>query len=301
MASDPIVAAILRGARARGLDPQAVLAVARVEGLGGGIGDQGTSFGPFQLHLGGAMPRGIANPQQWARSQAGINYALDRIAGVARGKRGRAAVNAIVRRFERPARPDAEVARALGLYGGPLPAAGPLAQAPTSRVQQQPTLGQPGIDIGGVLNMTRSIVGLPESSFPLISQQVTRTPRPYTRQAAPQKVDMGAGFKHKRGKTINFLTAFAQPFGVQVTSTTHGNHVKGSYHYRGRAVDFGGDPRRMAALAKAALQHPQDFAEMFYTGPGHPGAFIKNGQIIPLSQLDRSVYAHHTNHVHIAR
>jgi len=300
MASDPIVSAILRGARARGLDPQAVLAVARVEGLGGGIGDHGTSFGPFQLHIGGALPRGIANPHQWARSQAGIDYALDRIASVARGKRGRAAVNAIVRRFERPARPDAEVARALGLYGGALPAAaGPL--LPRQPVLQQPdSIGRPGVDIGGVLNMTRSIVGLPESSVSLIPPPVAKVARPYTRQAVPQKVDM-AGFKHKTGKTINFLTAYAKPFGVQVTSTTHGNHVKGSYHYKGRAVDFGGSPQGMAALARAALSHPQDFVEMFYTGPGHPGFYIKNGKAYPLSSLDRSVYANHHDHVHLAR
>lgn len=105
-------------AAAMGLDPQAVLAVAHMEGLGGGVGDNGTSFGPFQLHLGGAMPRGVANPQAWANSPAGLDYALQRIAGVARGQKGAQAISSIVSRFERPANPAGEIAGAERAYGG---------------------------------------------------------------------------------------------------------------------------------------------------------------------------------------
>lgn len=119
MAQSPIVRQIIEGARARGIDPQAALAVARVEGLGGGVGDGGHAFGPFQLNdAGGVLTNRPGNHRQFAESPAGINWALDQIAGVARGLHGRGAVNAIVRRFERPANPDAEVQKALGLYGG---------------------------------------------------------------------------------------------------------------------------------------------------------------------------------------
>ena len=104
------------GALHYGLDPAAVLAVAGAEGMGGGVGDGGTSFGPFQLHIGGALPRG--KDRAWAESPAGIDYALRQIAAVARGLTGRAAVEAIVRRFERPANPDAEIARAWSSYQG---------------------------------------------------------------------------------------------------------------------------------------------------------------------------------------
>lgn len=99
----------------RGLDPNAVLAVATVEGgFSGSIGDSGTSYGPFQLHVGGALPAGKTNT--WARSTAGINYALDKIAGVAKGLTGRDAINAIVTKFERPAAPQAEVSKAFNIY-----------------------------------------------------------------------------------------------------------------------------------------------------------------------------------------
>lgn len=99
----------------RGLDPNAVLAVATVEGgFSGAVGDSGSSYGPFQLHVGGALPAGKTN--EWARSTVGINYALNRIASVAKGLTGKAAINAIVTKFERPAAPQAEVTKAYNIY-----------------------------------------------------------------------------------------------------------------------------------------------------------------------------------------
>lgn len=102
---------IWAGALRRGLDPYAVLADAKGEGLSGtgtaaGIGDNGTSFGPFQLHFGGAYPAGApttpAAAQAWASSPQGIDYALNRIQQVAQGKKGTDALAAIVSGFERP-------------------------------------------------------------------------------------------------------------------------------------------------------------------------------------------------------
>jgi hypothetical protein len=110
-------------ARARGLDPQAVLSVANAEGLSGRIGDNGHAFGPFQLNNAGGVITGRFPGQtpeqinQWAWSPQGVAYALGGIGNVARGLKGRQAVDAIVRRFERPADPSGEVARALSAYG----------------------------------------------------------------------------------------------------------------------------------------------------------------------------------------
>jgi hypothetical protein len=315
MASDPVVEALIRaGARQRGLDERAVIAVALGEGglrnRRNDIGDLagGGSYGPFQLYAQGALPRQFRGSPRaadaWAWSPAGINYALNQIAKVARGQRGRPAIEAIVRRFERPAAPGASIAKAWGRYGqvggggGAMSARSPAAEM--AGVPSPPPAASP--DLAGLFNLTRSIVGLPERTVPLTMSQPSALganappKRPYTRMQQPNL----AGPKLKRGKTIDFLTHFAKPFGVTVTSTTGGRHVKNSWHYKGRAVDVGGDPRRMAAVARAALQHPQDFVEMFYTGPGHPGFYIKNGKALPLSQLDRSVYDNHGDHVHLA-
>ena len=110
-----------------GLDPSAVLAVTSQEGAGGGIGDAGTSFGPWQLHVGGAFPTTIngkptsdwslAQKQAWAWSTAGVNYALAGMSSVASGLTGDAAVSAIVTGFERPYNPAAEIAGAEAAYG----------------------------------------------------------------------------------------------------------------------------------------------------------------------------------------
>lgn len=109
-------ALIAQMARQRGLDPAAVLSIASVEGgFNGAIGDNGTSFGPFQMHEGGALPSGRGN--QWANSRQGIAYALDHIASVARGLHGRQAIAAISSRFERPANVPAEIAKAASRYG----------------------------------------------------------------------------------------------------------------------------------------------------------------------------------------
>jgi len=105
-----------------GLDPDALIAVAQSEGLGtagdhgtgGGVGDNGTSFGPFQLHVGGALPQGRG--RAWAESRAGIDYALGQIGSVAKGLHGSDAISNIVSQFERPAKPLAEIQRALSYY-----------------------------------------------------------------------------------------------------------------------------------------------------------------------------------------
>lgn len=100
-----------------GVDPRAALAIASVEGgFHGSVGDNGTSFGPFQLHEGGALPHGRG--AQWANSRAGIDYAMRHIASVAHGLHGRQAIAAISSRFERPADVPAEIAKAMSRYGG---------------------------------------------------------------------------------------------------------------------------------------------------------------------------------------
>ncbi len=119
-----VTSLIVREALALGLDPRAVIAVAKQEGglrnRRGDIGDLsgGGSYGPFQLYAQGALPgRFRGKPAQadaWAWSPAGIRYALGRMASAgAAGLSGAAAIKAIVNRFERPANPQREIANAI--------------------------------------------------------------------------------------------------------------------------------------------------------------------------------------------
>ena len=123
----PIIVAAAR--RRRPNDPTfplVVLAIAQGEGgltLPTTAGDGGTSFGPFQLHEGGALPAG--KDEAWANSPEGIDWAVGQIDDATKGLSGEAAIAAGVRRFERPAAPAPEVARDTAWYrtqgarGGP--------------------------------------------------------------------------------------------------------------------------------------------------------------------------------------
>lgn len=100
-----------------GVDPRAADAISRgVEWPGrSGAGDAGTSFGPFQLHIGGALPHGRG--RRWAESRAGVDYALAQMAAHgARGLRGSPAIAAISRNFERPADVAREISLASKFY-----------------------------------------------------------------------------------------------------------------------------------------------------------------------------------------
>lgn len=113
----PFVQYVRNSCDARNLDDLAVFANAMREGLHGGIGDDGTSFGPWNMHQGGALPkkywtRPPYDPatQAWTWTRQGIDYALDgMVKGGAAGKRGHNAVEAIVRGFEKPANIGGEI------------------------------------------------------------------------------------------------------------------------------------------------------------------------------------------------
>ena len=136
-----------------GVDPWAALKVSNVEGGGrfGAVGDQGTSFGPWQLHIGGAMPSQYGTPGSaaaFANSVEGVKYALSRMGNVAGGLKGPAAVAAIVRGFERPADPSGEIQRALGSTGAAgasfVPAGGAMPTAPGAPPGMKYTFGTGG-------------------------------------------------------------------------------------------------------------------------------------------------------------
>jgi hypothetical protein len=288
--SAPILQALRRYP---GLDPKAVLAVAAQEGLGGGIGDNGTSYGPFQLHKGGAYPSSAPqNPgqaHQWAWSPAGIDYALSRINGVAGGQRGAQAVNSIVSRFERPADPQGEIRRALASYGSGGGAAS-VASSPTGAAA--PSGGTDRRAFAQQLLAAISPTGQLDNPSSLVQALQTRQ----TASTPPASMSSPSGatgtVASGGASSLSFLSPFAQKFGLKVTSTTGGEHTPTSYHYKSRAEDYAGDPARMLALAQYALTHPQQFTEMFYDPAG---AYVKNGRVV------RGSIGGHGDHVHLAK
>lgn len=139
------------------VDPIAAASVGVHEGAGGGIGDVGTAYGPWQIHAtDGRLPRFNGFPlysqqvQSWAWSTAGISYAIRSMARgggtmttSARGIKGHAAVHAIVYGFERPADKPLEESRSVATYDG-LAARGNGVWAEIAHLYGGPAVGAPG-------------------------------------------------------------------------------------------------------------------------------------------------------------
>lgn len=298
MAPNPIVNLIVQGARARGLDPAAVLAVASQEGLSGRIGDGGHAYGAFQLNNAGGVITGthpgVNDPatQAWANSPQGINFALDRIAGVAKGLKGQQAVSAIVSRFERPRDPGKEIAGANAAYGnyGTVPQA-PAALAPIL----PPGGGTPpaprGLSAGllQAVNTGNEMFGLAPlpaalTAAPVAAPTLTAPPlKPLTQPVIPgapvapttlkgltmvsPKIATRGGIQIDKA-LLPTVSQIVRQFGVKVNSgyrsPAHNAQVGGapsSDHLAGNAVDFTGSQENMRRLYAWAQTQPFKYLE----------------------------------------
>jgi hypothetical protein len=104
-----------------GLDPAAVIAYALTQGgtSWGAVGDNGSSFGPFQMHIGGAAGnRSPAEAASWANSPQGLVDGMNMMAHAgATGKSGPEAAAFIVGpSFGRGANPTSDMAKARAAY-----------------------------------------------------------------------------------------------------------------------------------------------------------------------------------------
>jgi hypothetical protein len=283
---------IISRARKYGIDPVAALAVAQGEGglRWGAVGDNGTSHGPFQLRVGGANPYTGAKAKQFANSPAGIDYAIRKMAeSGARGLTGEAAVNAIVRKFERPADPDTSVARAVARLGSIKLKGGQ--PAPVQSVRQ--TTSSPAIpqQAFGTLNDLFRRVGLAPldvvGDMPLGVPGRVAAPSPPAATAAPALSPTPNG-KLPRFRKLDLavhLIQKAQSMGLTVKENPFVDgvdpvHVRGSDHYRvlgkrkgkkvGAGGDVSGDPETMRAFFEYASQYAgKGLKDLFHDPVGY--------------------------------
>ncbi len=99
---------------------------------------------------------------------------------------------------------------------------------------------------------------------------------------APEAVRNGTN-----AQKLQYAMRRARELGLTITSTTGGQHVAGSYHYRGRAADVAGPPSAMRQFYREMSQLRP--TELFYD----PMGGIKNGQNI-------GAIGGHGDHVHVA-
>lgn len=120
------------------------------------LGDGGTSYGLFQLHRGGALGNmSDAQARRYLDPRENTRFVLNAIRPlVHNGMDTRTAIDAIVRRFERPANPGGEINRAIAYLGG----AQPSAAFPSSSTNTSPG-GAFGDAAGPDPAMQRAIAG----------------------------------------------------------------------------------------------------------------------------------------------
>lgn len=183
MADPRVIDWVKRAAQATGADPAALLATSLTESGArtGAVGDQGTSYGPFQFHRGGAL--GSHSPA-WANSYAAaLNRAQEFQRLGVHGGKGAAAV-------QRPADPSGyalkvqgnlgEARRLLGGNVAPAPRAVPAIPQPNAPDTVDNTL------IQSILSANAQLAGIPEIRMPVATPIAPRaTP-------APVKVDKAA-------------------------------------------------------------------------------------------------------------
>lgn len=310
-----------------GLDPKAVLAYALTQGgtSWGAVGDQGTSFGPFQAHIGGAAGR--RSPVQaasWANSPTGL---IEMMAMMARaGARGRsgpeAAAYIVGPSFGRGADPAGDMAKARAAYpraaalmgGGALegvsaPPVSTTSPTPFSREngQARQQLGLALMDaigkkrVSALSDVFAQYRGLQDQAAaatqgaaPVEMPSVEPVPAVVQTAAAPGQLAAAVG-------------SIASRFGLSVTSGYRsvakqaqlyaGRSGPGtvaapgkSYHNSGRAIDVSPSSAALRFLAYAHA-HPEQFTEVFYDPAGW---YIKNGRIV------KGAIGGHSDHVHIA-
>jgi cell wall-associated NlpC family hydrolase len=274
---------LIRAAAAKyNVDPRAALAVAGMEGMSGRVGDGGHAFGPFQLNdAGGTITNRPGDHRAFAESPAGIDWAMQQIAKVAGGMHGQAAVSNIVRRFERPAAPDAEVSGALARYGGLPPGVAPMPGTPGAAPGVRPGIAP---NLAAIIDSNNQMQGLNVPSLAsMMPSQAAQTPLTgsVTQPGEAPPVSPVAGKVAQVAKTMlgtpyvwggntpgkaldcsSFVQQTMAKMGVKIPRTTY-DQVK-----HGAAVQL-----NQLAPGDAV------FTEPGHAGPNHVGLYVGNGMI----------------------
>ena len=284
----------------------AMLATAKVEsGLNpNAVGDGGTSFGLFQMHVGGAGGPTIQSARRYLDPVTAIRARAKffRDNNITTGQ-GAAAL-------QRPADPNGYAAKVnaalkglgvslnapvagggLGLSAEPtydaLGEARGRLQSARSRLEEQDTQDEgDGIDL---LAGAQRLRARREAM-----QAALATPAADAPSQAGSVAYSGA---HGGDQTYKDILALGSKFGLRIdgsNQTTGGSHTAGSLHYSGHAVDFGdakNDPAKLRALAAWARKNAPRIREFFYDPLGW---YIKDGKII------KGSIGGHGDHVHLA-
>jgi hypothetical protein len=237
-----VIREIYRVAPKYGADPRLMVAVARVEsGLRpSAVGDQGTSFGLFQHHVGGAGGSSLGSARRYLDPAVSIENSARRFAGArtpadAFGVQRPADRASYIRKLQQALRSGSAALNA------PIEGSGPVSAGIAGERPQSASGGLSPVQaslVGGLFRESPLLQGL-------LAQSLTRsTP---AGAVAPESSEPSGPV----ARSWRELQRIAQQrFGLRndpgSSQTTGGRHTAGSEHYAGRAIDFGdarNDPR----------------------------------------------------------
>jgi hypothetical protein len=328
MSNQNIVQLIRQIAKQQGLSERqtaVLIAGAKVESSldPGAVGDNGTSYGLYQMHVGGAggsthesarryldPATAIRNRARFVREQnitdgagfAALQRPADpsgyaaKVNAALKGVRGGGTLNA-------PVTSSGGATLGLGAELPGLPAADPFAARLSGLASVRSRLADDGAsqEDGGARGLRGSTASLrsarqaftaPPPAAPVSAavDQPAQSAQSNQPVSGPNPSADGVG-------SYKDILALGKKFGLRIdgsNQTTGGTHSPTSWHYKGRAVDFGdakNSPEKLRALSMWAKRNAPRVKELFYDPLGF---YIKNGKII------KGSIGGHGDHVHLA-
>lgn len=293
-------------ARKLGLDPRAVKAVASTEGglRWGAVGDGGYAHGPFQQNAAGGVltnrwrSQGREAAIAFANSEAGVLESMTAMARHAKGLSGKAAINAIVSKYERPADIPGGIAKAWGRYGdfaGTGTAALSPAKPGRATFQAQPIVDDRRRAVHDWANAGLSAYIEGNDNAPPLHQFLKQAQEEIELPTLPS-LQPGRTVKNSATPTVSPSKAlqggsagvvaaikYAQSLGLRVSENPYVDkvdpvHVKNSDHYQtydgtnvGKAMDVSGDPTKLKQYFKwiESSRNKLGLDDAFYTPMGY--------------------------------
>jgi hypothetical protein len=242
---------IANQARRTGADPLTLLATAIVESNlnPNAVGDGGTSYGLFQMHVGGAGGRTHGEARRYLDPRTAVENRARHFRGGSGG--------AFAASVQRPADPSGYARKVDAVIAQLRAGKSPYSKALSGAGMPAGSLTGPstGPSAGGNKAAAIGLIFGDDPVFNMAAQSAVAV-KPSAGVASPIQAEGKGFFARRKGETgQQYLDRLLQKkFGLRHdpgnSQTTGGRHSAGSGHYRGTATDFGdarNDPRVLQA------------------------------------------------------
>lgn len=279
---------------------RAMQATARVEsGLNpSAVGDNGTSFGLFQHHIGGAGGSSLASAQRYLDPATSIRERAREFRRLnIRGGRGAASL-------QRPADPSGYAKKVDAVLSGQQSELNAPVQSSMGNAyagaSQPPSQSAPSLTWGQNFLKQSLYADDPVAQSLFDGFYGSQATPPSSQDPQSTTYDTGQVGPSHSGKLGNYqdIVALGKQWGLNIQGdfqTTGGSHANGSKHYQKKAVDFGdatNDPARMRQFAAYLSRNAGTLgiSDVYYDPQNW---YISNGKKI------KGKFGGHSDHLHV--